>query len=208
MNTNQFFRLVVSNQQRIYGGPLDGGRYSLDNACPVCGTGAVRLEPLKLRQELLPNAPIVITLTFEYLVSQTLAAEIQAEGLSCIRPILDRATAKELSHCELVPEAVLPRFSSKTTGYKRWSPCPQCNRDGYFDSTKEKLMLVYESVENSMLSANCLATYECFGKSRLKPFFRESTFAMPLLLISQTLAQILRTVDHLDLEPVTMLRPV
>jgi hypothetical protein len=205
MKNNGFSILLVRKQKEIFGGPSDGGRYSLESACPHCGTGAIRVEPLTLVGESLPSSPIFTTLDFEYLVNQDLAERIRKSGLTCLRQVLDRATLKPLLYEQLLPEAVLPPFSPESTGYERYSPCAHCGRDGYFGTPKRGFDVIYRDVDPSYLLKDCLETYERFGNSRLRPVFRESFFAKPLLIVSPRLADLLRLVEGVEFEPARFL---
>ena len=119
LEVRMLYVLSVAKQVNVLGGPSDDGRYSMDSACPQCGSGALRIEPLKLDQKRLPRESIFMTLDREYIVAQELAERIRNAGLGCLRTIVDLGSGMPLGYEELVPQDVFPPFSCKTTGYLR-----------------------------------------------------------------------------------------
>ncbi len=113
-------------------------------------------------------------------------------------------SAEPLPFWQLVPEAVLPRFSVAQTGFVRERPCPNCDRDGYFGIPGVSAPLTYEHLPPAMLEHDLLATFERFGNSRLRTPFRDSVFAAPLYVAGARLAEALRAarVRTVELESV------
>jgi hypothetical protein len=187
--------LMVDNGLDIYGGPLHGTEYSLDEACKRCGTGAHQTGPLVLRPFKPQKQEIFYTLNNELLVSPRVAETLQAAGFRCVGKVLSSPSREVLPILQLVPEATLPRFLPETTGVTRERPCPECDRDGYFGIAHVPMRLRYRSLGPS--SAGLFATFERFGNSRLRSPFKDSVFAPPMYVASERLAS---TLSGLKLE--------
>lgn len=181
-------------------GPRDGGRYDLSDACPECGTGAQRLDPLRFPISMLRDR-VSYTLTNEVVIPPRLVAPIRSVAPRCLRVICDKA-GKVSSYFELVPEVTLIPWSANTTGWctsKLEPSCPKCRRDGYFNVPKQDLRIVYDS-EVAPFSVG--ATYERFGKSRLRNYFRESHFAVSQILVAGAVEKILSGEKGISFIPV------
>lgn len=183
--------LLVDNQVDIYGGPTEGTEYSLDGACPRCGTGAVQVGPLILRAFKLPKREVFMTLDREVLVSTRVADLLRTHGFACVRSVLRKGSQERLPLAQLVPEATLPRFLQSSTGVTRERPCVVCDRDGYFGIPHVPMGLKYATPLPS--GTDLLATFERFGNSRLRTPFTESVFAAPMYVSSPRLADFLST---------------
>jgi len=185
-----FYRVVVENEWSEWGGPSTGTQYDMKNACPHCGTGAVPVGPLFLARLRVPRHLVWATLS-EVLVADEFAQALEDMGTHCLAEVRHRRTGQVLPVKGLRAEAVLPPFSSRTSGYARYRPCPECGRDGFFDAgppepdTAGKLHLVYEGLDPSYLEKNVLWTYEGFGRSALRSPFEDSVIAKPIHVLSQ-----------------------
>ena len=204
MNTPSLSRLIVRNQVDLFCGPSDGGKYSLEEACSKCGTGAKRLDPLTIPRDQIPRDDIAVTLRRECIIGDRLSRVLTSRRISCLREVHDRATGDSLPVKELLPEATLPPFAAATNGYERSDSCPECGRDGYFDIPHVRLQIVYEHLDSSFFRYDLLATFEHFGLSRLRHPFEDSVFAAPLYLVSGRLAALLRGCKKVELEPVEL----
>lgn len=185
---------------QCHSGPSDGGRYDLSDACPSCGTGARRLDPLKLPISKLNNR-VSYTLKHEVVIPPRLVPPIRAVAPQCLRVVCDKA-GKRSSHFELVPEVTLTPWSARTTGWcksKLDPSCPKCKRDGHYSLPKEDLNIVYDT-EVAPFAVG--ATYERFGKSILKSDFRGSHFAVSQLLVDRAIGNILGEEKGILLIPV------
>jgi hypothetical protein len=198
------YRLVVKKGVNVCGGPSSGTEYSMETACPACGTGAVQVGPLKLPRFKAPAADLFSTLDDEILVSGSLGELLLDRGVKCLGPVVRGNSAEPLPFWQLVPEAVLPPFSEAQTGFVRERPCPNCDRDGYFGIPGVTAPLTYERLPPSTLEKDLLATFERFGNSRLREPFRDSVFAAPLYVAGARLAEALRAarVRTVELESV------
>lgn len=87
----------------------------------------------------------------------------------------------------LEPEVVLPPWSNRTAGFAVERPCTFCHRDGFFDVLKTRLALVYDTIP----AVDILATWERFGNSGLRVPFDKSLFAVPRLIVSDRVREIL-----------------
>jgi len=201
---SMLYRIVVKKGVNVCGGPSSGTEYSMEGACPACGTGALQVGPLTLPRFKAPAADLFSTLDDEILVSGSLGELLLDRGVKCLGPVVRGNSAEPLPFWQLVPEAVLPPFSRATSGIVRERPCPHCDRDGYFGIPHVPATLVYDSLPPPILEKDLLATFERFGNSRLRTPFRDSVFAAPLYVAGARLAEALRAADvrTVVLEPV------
>jgi hypothetical protein len=197
-------RLVLKKSVNVCGGPSSGTEYSMEGACPVCGTGAIQRGPLKLPKLKTPAADLFSTLDDEILVSGSLGELLLDRGVKCLGPVVDGKSGEPIPFWQLVPEAVLPPFSKATSGVVRERPCPNCGRDGYFGIPHVAAALTYDALSPAILEKDLLATFERFGNSRLRTPFRDSVFAAPLYVAGARLVSALREagVKTVELEPV------
>lgn len=197
--------LVVGNQIQTWCGPSDGGRYDLRTACPKCGTGARRIDPISLASELLEDR-VCVTFDLEVLIPPRLVSSIRAVAPACLREVLDRTSRRATGYFELIPEVTLPPWSPSTTGVirdKLTPPCRQCQRDGHYNTIKALPGLCYDVPISPFTVAE---TYERFGRSGFAPDFRKSRFAPPFLLINNSVQESLLVEDGVELLPVDFLK--
>jgi len=195
-----YFLLTIRKQYDFDCGPKDGGRYDLSHACSVCGSGALRIDPIKLPIVSLKDM-IAITLKHEVVVPARLRDEVKTLAPLCSRTILDSKSSQAASFLELIPEITLPSFSQKTTGYITERQCPACKRDGHFNIPHVPLKLSYKIIPGDF---DVAATYERFGLSRLRPDFKESNFAVPLYVVSDRVRAIFSAEPGVEFEPVSI----
>jgi hypothetical protein len=189
----RLLRLVVKAGVDVSGGVSSGTAYSLESACPACGTGAAQVGPLRLPRFDAPRAEIFSTLDDEVLVAPPLAARLREAGVRSLGPVIGASSDAPLPFEQLLPEGVLPRFSPETTGVVRERPCPVCDRDGHFGVPRVPLQLAYAALPTALLERHVLATFERFGNSRLRTPLRDSVFAAPVYVVSSRVADVLRT---------------
>lgn len=197
--------ILVRRPISIFGGPSAGTEYSLDEACPACGTGAIQIGPLKLRGFKAPKGDAcMITHDGEILFSEELSAYLKGEGFKCLGPVMDSRNGLRLTVTQLVGEGTLPPFSERTSGVLREDPCAVCKRNGFFGDLDRPLRLVYDSVPGELRTQDVMATYERFGTSRLRSPMKNSVFAPSLFVVSARLVDALRRRDvrQVDFEPV------
>jgi len=197
-NSMNYSHLVIGRQISCYCGPKDGGKYDLTNACSVCGTGARRVEPIRLPAAKLKDG-VSVTLKFEVVIPLRLVSALRALAPNCLREIHDAKSGDPLPFFELIGERVLPRFDAATTGFAKERPCSACQRDGFFNRAHVPLQLVYPG---PMPAFSVAETYERFGNSRLMPNFSESLFAVPYLVVSEAVADVLRGERGVEFVPV------
>lgn len=193
--------LVIENQLPLFFGPQDGGKYDLTNACPVCGTGARRIDPIKLPSSKLKDR-VSITLKHEVVIPPRLIPTIKTAAPQCLREIRDEKTGGATAFFELVPETTLPSWEASTTGWSRSEmdpPCPNCKRDGFFNIPKVPLNLNYDKPIPAFWVA---ATWEHFGKSRLQSDFKKSLFAVPFLVVEESIKKGLENERGVSFMPV------
>jgi hypothetical protein len=193
--------LVTRNQLPFYCGPKDGGAFDLTNACPTCGTGARRLEPIKLPGVRLKDR-VSCTLKFEIVIPPRLVVAIRSTAPHCLREIRDDQTGEATAFFQLIPDITLPRWGVETTGWctsEMDPPCPICKRDGYFNVPKTPLKISYDQpVPTFALAETC----EHFGKSRLQADFRKSLFASPYIIVSEAVEGVLSGEPGVEFVPV------
>lgn len=193
--------IVIRNQLPFYCGPKDGGKYDLSNACPVCGTGEMRCDPIRLPGSRLKDR-VAMTLKWEVVIPPRLVPAINAIAPQCLREIRDDISGSATRFCQLIPEMTLPPWGTATTGWttSRMDPsCPNCGRDGYFNVPGVPLRLRYD---RSVAPFKVAATYEYFGKSRLHLEFEKSLIADPFLVVAESVERILENERGLEFVPV------
>ncbi len=194
----KYFLLEVRNQLSVFCGPRDGGRYDCSVACGVCGTGARRLDPIRLPTGNLKDY-LACTLKFEMVIPPRLMPALRAVAPNCLREIVTSEERTPSGFFELIGETVLPPFSPATTGFATEGQCGVCRRDGYFNVGREPLQLVYDQPVPTCAVAE---TYERFGNSRLTPEFSQSFLASPYLVVSEPVRDVLKGERGVEFVPV------
>lgn len=177
--------LVVRNEISDTCGPTDGGRYDFSDACSLCGTGALRIDPICLRSELLEDR-VCSTLLFEIVIPRRLVPALKAVAPRCVRDVLDVTTREPTGSGELIAELYLPPWSPSTLGIirsKQLPPCVRCDRDGHYNTIKMEPALVYDT---PLPKFKVAGTYERFGRSGLRPDIKKSKFSPPLLMVDDS----------------------
>ncbi len=166
----------------------------------------MQVGPLILGRRPPPQRDIFSTLDGEVLVGASLAARLREHCATCLAEVLDARTRVAMDLWQLKPQAILPPFSSATSGYVRERPCPTCNRDGYFAQADVPLELRYDAFPQR--DFQLYETYERFGNSRLRKPFSDSVFAVPLLVAAGTFLHVLAAaaVPGLELHPIELHR--
>src|SRR4051794_11055705 len=127
--------LWIRNVLPIACGASDGGRFDFTDACPKCGTGARRVDPISLSQSRLSDR-VAGTRRNELIIPPRLVESIRRLAPQCLREIQDSKTRRPISHFELIPEITLPKWDPRTTGWctsPSVPPCPICMRDGFYN---------------------------------------------------------------------------
>lgn len=193
--------LSVSNRISDDCGPSDGGRYDFSDACSLCGTGALRIDPICLRSELLEDR-VCATFLFEIVIPRRLVPALKAVAPKCLRDVLDVTTREPTGSCELIPELYLPPWSPSTSGLirsKQLPPCVRCGRDGHYNTIKMEPALVYDILLPQFKVAG---TYERFGRSGLRPDIKKSKFSHPLLMVDDSVREVLMNEEGVSFQPV------
>jgi len=194
-----------------YGGPRYGTEYDLENACRKCGTGAIQTSPLFVRPSDLPKRGVICqTHSCEILLRGDLAALLTQEqsGEMELRRVHASTDHRPLDWFQLIALCTMPPFSESTTGVVISDQCPECNRDGYFDTPTTPRQLVYCRNDMNLSAEPIVAnTHECFGISRLQEPFSKSFLASPLLLVKPQMLSFMRRhrVARVGFEPVFVL---
>lgn len=189
---NVLYVITIRTQKSVYGGPKYGTTYSMKNACPQCGTGAVQEGPLKLPDLELAPKQVALTLDFEILFGEVLAEELMDQGFDCFVHARHHRTQVKLPSYQLLSQKLLPPFSPRTSGYETERQCQACKRDGYFNIPHVPLRLHYSQLDRHYLEHDVLATWEAFGNSRLREPYSESHIASPVLVVTQKLHEALQ----------------
>ena len=121
-----------------------------------------------------------------------------------MRQLVDKKTKEPVEFWSLEPEAMLPPWSKESKGFQVESQCLQCHRDGFFNTPKTSLDLVYAA----MPAVDVLATWEHFGISRLGTPFEESLFAIPRLIVSDRMRDILSGFKGVEFSEVQTMEPI
>ena len=150
------------------GHPRPGMSYDESDACPGCGDGLRQTSPMVLANKEIPKSGVLGSVDDEVLVHDSLAAEMEAAGLTGFRlgDVIDRQ-GQIMPWKQLVVDAGMPPMIAAARGLVRGraggeAPCPRCNRDGWFDSVSEPFLPAY--VGESLLDIPDFArTAERFG---------------------------------------------
>lgn len=129
--------------------PRDGTSYDESRACPACGAGVLQSSPFRLRKTELPRSYLAAGVADDLLLHDSVAGTIASAGLRgmTLRRVLDLSGAA-LPWFQVVVETVLPSMLASSRGMIRGragleSPCAQCRRDGWFDSTADPFIPAY-----------------------------------------------------------------
>jgi hypothetical protein len=179
-----------------YGGPTYGTEFSLDDACPECGTGARPVGDVILKASDVPKrGDTFMTLDGEFFVSDRLRERFEDEGFTGVEfhDVRAARSGDPLPWSRLLSSHTLPQVNAETTGgLRREDPCPVCNRDGYYGTAKSPLELHYSLTADELEELPDLSyTWEHFGKSVRREPFTESKFAQPLLIASPRVVETL-----------------
>jgi hypothetical protein len=206
-------RIIIRRTPKGYGGlTIYGNEYDLSEACPRCGTGAARTSPLLLKPGDLPKSgDIIETGGGEMLVSPLLGQVFNEAKVTGLRldEVFAAQSQKRLCWLHLRSTFTMPRMSEATEGGARENACPECDRDGYFDSARDPLRIAYDADAVDLdRFPDVVHTWECFGNSHLTPpddrYVPGARFAQPLVLTSAKVYDLFRRqkVRRLDFEPV------
>jgi len=139
--------LRVDRAERGYGGPHHGTVFTLADACPTCGTGALPTGDVLLNAGDVPKKGDVFqTLDHEHFVSERLRETLIAASITGaeFHRVRDARGGDPSPWWRLVAPFTLPPFDAETTGgVRRQDPCPDCGRDGYFETAQSPLELRY-----------------------------------------------------------------
>ena len=159
----------------------------MKNACPQCGAGAVRIDPLFITPSMCKEG-VAQTYKGQILVSQRIYDRLSALGVNGLRQPISKPTREPISFWNLAPTATLPAWSRQSQGFctsESAPPCSECRRDGFFNVPNGTLNLVYgHSPTRLFCEHDVLATWEHFGNSRLRSPFEKSIFAAQRLIVS------------------------
>ena len=180
------YLIKVTRRVRWVSWPRDGGRYDLTRACPKCGTGAIRVDPIFAVPSDCKRG-VFTTDKVQVLVSKDIFARFSDAGIGGLRQVVTRNGRDPLEFWSLEPQTNLPPWSAESKGYAVENQCPDCRRDGFFDIPKIFPALVY----HDMPDGDLMATWEHFGNSRLRSPFAESVLAAPRLIVSERVRRIL-----------------
>ncbi len=194
--------LFVRRAPSGFSGPDAGTSYRLADACPTCGTGASQIGPLHLTLfKKAARGHVFLTLDDAVLVSVDLVAWIRDAALDVrFGQVVDKRARPRHDIMQLLPDAALPPWSSRTSGFVVERQCPSCRRDGFFDAVDVPLRLHYDVADRPAGAANVLTTWEHFGNSRLRTPLSQSVFAAPHIIVADPLARVLATADPRGVE--------
>jgi rRNA maturation protein Nop10 len=202
---------VVRTAERGSLGPKYGTEYDLSQACPLCGTGAVQISPLRLNPSEIPRKGAIFqTFDHEKLVSPELAQVITNAGVTglTLRTAQSYRDGTDLPWVQLVSSVELPPMSSESKGIIRDDICPHCGRNGYFNSAHEPTEIKYSSTQVVLDELpDVVHTYEYFGYSKIRVPFKTSYLAHPLLLVKPKVFKLFRQqkVRGLEFVPVDII---
>ena len=131
------------------GHPRPGMSYDESEACPTCGDGLRQTSALVLANKEIPKSGVLGSIDDEVIVHDSLAAEMEAAPLTGFRlgDVIDRQ-GQLLPWKQLLIDGGMPPMIAAARGLVRGrtgseAPCPNCNRDGWFDSVSEPFLPAY-----------------------------------------------------------------
>lgn len=116
--------------------------------------------------------------------------------------MLDVTTREPTGSCELIPDLYLPPWSPSTLEVvysKGMPPCKRCGRDGHYRTPEIKSVLVYDI---PLPDFKVAGTYERFGRSGLRPDIKRSKFSPPLLIVDDSVREVLMNEEGVSFQPV------
>lgn len=185
-----YYQIIVRKQYEIEGGPLVWQAHNTRGSCPVCGTGIRGVGSRKFGNLSFVKSDIWIDLDYEIILRREIAKEFESKGISAFVDVVSRKNGHLLPWVMLAEQATLPPWSSETTGFVRDMVCQVCKRDGYFNTLKQDLFLVYKNLPRRYTQYSILATYERFGKSVIRDPITKSHIAGPIYTVSDRFKQI------------------
>lgn len=196
----KYYILSSSSRPKGQSGESAGSKYSLDNACKNCGTGAQLIDSLHAKGLKNVKEDFFFTLDGDALITEKLYNLLKSEGLKLkdVSNVVDRKGAS-LPFYHLNPKPSFPKSLPESEGLKIENQCPVCKQNGYFndaiigDLNKEistyvaPLNLHYKDVEKSFLQqSDIFHSWEHMGLSNLKAEGNKVIrYARPLLIVSE-----------------------
>lgn len=195
--TARLIMLHPNRETEISGGPKHGTDYDLTGACKQCGTGAMQVGPLIVGGEevmSLRSAKAAQTFLGHILVRQEVALALSDFGTTGLdlRLVFESTGnfQRRLPWRQILACRTLPPMSPATTGLIRDEVCSSCQRNGFFETAKKPMRIVYREAD-LLGSQDVNLTWESFGYSKLEASLRSSLLARPAVLVSPKVVRIL-----------------
>lgn len=204
---SDFYRLVVrSLATNISGSITYGTKYNLKSACQKCGTNAELSEPIILPKKISRvKHDIFENLRGETFISLKLYELFSKNNVNSFLNVY--SPKNELLPLKLLKgQIILPPFNKISKGIEIENQCSNCKRDGYFDNPEEEFNIIYKNLDMSYLKYNIMETWEHFGNSKLSDPFHKSSFAQPVLIVSNKIRKLLleNKIKKIDFYKVTI----
>lgn len=198
----KYYIISYSGSMKGESGEACNSNYTFQDACDVCGTGAMLTDNLKVKGLSNVKNHFFETYCYDYLISKELFNFLSNRKLiieDCLMAVDSKGKPTDYYH--FTSKFILPKKSHKSTGLVTNLQCPVCLRNGFFNesiaevSEKGKrliplpIKLVYENIDRELLIlSDIFITWECFGWSNLvAESFRAVRYARPFIIVSDNI---------------------
>ena len=208
-------RLLIRRASVDGGAVVDGTTYDESVGCPRCGTGAVQTGPAVVTASELPKRGLLCETHNGHPLSKDALThalrDAEVSGIE-LRQVVSRRRQQPLPWWQWVLQYTLPKMSQHTRGVVRdtnpgWG-CPVCRRDMHGELINVVTEIAYDATDVCLEELpDVMATWECHGKSRLKPDPERHLvrgFAQPFVIVKPRVMELLRSlkVREASFEPV------
>lgn len=183
-----------------------GSEYTLDNACPACGTGAKYIG--RYRIDMKPNKDKDVFLTFDWdlIISERLYQKLIKAKCNVMFPETEDKRENALPYRHFTSKFELPSVSeSPTLRIEPTWQCSVCKQNGWLgDFTIDKgetkplpYFLIYKNIpEQLLIQSDVFITWERFGKTSIvEEGIYGIRFPRPLIIVAENVKSILETAD-------------
>lgn len=191
--------ILMRPEDEIRGGPAEGTRYDVENACQACGAEARQTSPLIINgdyRDRLEGQRAVSTFQNDILVDQKMAEKLEVvgtTGLSFRAVFASRDDKRQikLPWRQMCAARSLPPMSLQSTGVDRESTCYLCERGSFLYKPGEQLGLVYRAKDLADID-DVNTTWEWFEEFEFDSDMNLERVPYPLFLVTP---KVMRTVQ-------------
>lgn len=198
-----------------------GTKYNFDNACEICGSGAIVKEKLRCSKIDTTLKDIFQTLDGDYIISENLYNRMINENIDVVNlKNVSNRRGDKLPFYHFFSAIRLPK-AYETKGLILENQCKVCKRDGHFNDmvmgnlenhTPSKILpvqLLYKKRDLDLIHQfDILSTWEHMGISNKKATGNLVVrYARPMLVVSDSIKEIMEKLqlENLKFEPIKTL---